>query len=257
MIARPDSALVVVGHGSTRNADSSRPTRRIVDDLSARGVFREVVSGFWLETPALRDAIQLTTAAEVFVVPNFISEGYFTRTVIPREMGLTGRLTKRDGRTIKYCSPTGSHPGMTNLLRQRAAAFAEAPPAATSLVIVGHGTPRDPRSAEAIHRQVGLLRAAGAYAEVFPAFMEEAPRIADWATFCTQPHVVIVPFFIADGLHTVDDIPGQIGLPPARDSMGSHAELRGRRVYYSGAVGTDPAMAEIVLDQVAAFDAGA
>ncbi|PYJ66190.1 MAG: hypothetical protein DMF38_01245 [Verrucomicrobia bacterium] len=33
--------------------------------------------------------------ANVCVVPNFISEGYFTQTVIPRELELNGRVKKR------------------------------------------------------------------------------------------------------------------------------------------------------------------
>ena len=36
---------------------------------------------------------------EVYVVPNFISEGYFTQTVIPRELELDGRTTNAAERT--------------------------------------------------------------------------------------------------------------------------------------------------------------
>ena len=51
------------------------------------------------------------------MVPNFISEGYFTQTVIPRELELEGRVTKRaNGQVWKYCEPTGNHPGVTELL---------------------------------------------------------------------------------------------------------------------------------------------
>jgi len=50
-----------------------------------------------------------STRDDIYVVPNFISEGYFTRTVIPRELELTGPVTQRDGRTIKYCEPVGNH----------------------------------------------------------------------------------------------------------------------------------------------------
>jgi len=32
------------------------------------------------------------TINDVYVVPNFISEGYFTQTVIPRELKLNGEL---------------------------------------------------------------------------------------------------------------------------------------------------------------------
>ena len=58
---------------------------------------------------------------EVYVVPNFISEGYFTQTVVPRELELNGRTTKRpNGQIWKYCDPVGNHPMMTELLLKRA-----------------------------------------------------------------------------------------------------------------------------------------
>ena len=51
---------------------------------------------FWKEEPSLRDALFLfdpESIREVYVVPNFISEGYFTQTVVPRELELDGRIT--------------------------------------------------------------------------------------------------------------------------------------------------------------------
>ena len=62
-------------------------------------------------------------AETVCVVPNFISEGYFTRTVIPRELGARRRrVTRRAdvGQDWVYCPPVGNHPAMTDLLLQRA-----------------------------------------------------------------------------------------------------------------------------------------
>jgi sirohydrochlorin cobaltochelatase len=45
-------------------------------------------------------------ADEVYVVPLFISEGYFTEEVIPRELGLDGPGAvghAKAGKTIHYC----------------------------------------------------------------------------------------------------------------------------------------------------------
>ena len=47
---------------------------------------------------------------EIYVVPHFISEGYFTQKVILRELGLADPISRRNGRTIQYCEPVGSHP---------------------------------------------------------------------------------------------------------------------------------------------------
>src|SRR6187549_216469 len=93
MLPQPHSALVIVGHGSTLNPDSSAPTHAHADAIRARGLFAEVVCAFWKEEPSLREVLRTVDSPEVFVVPNFISEGYFTQEVIPRELGLSGKQT--------------------------------------------------------------------------------------------------------------------------------------------------------------------
>ncbi len=122
--ASDSSSLLIVGHGSTVNPDSSGPTWQQAAALRERGLFREVACCFWKEEPSLRDALFFfddPEIREVYVVPNFISEGYFTETVIPRELELSGRLTTRaNGQVWKYCEPVGNHPGVTELLLQRA-----------------------------------------------------------------------------------------------------------------------------------------
>ena len=95
-------------------------------------------------------------------MPNFISEGYFTQTVIPRELELSGRVTERiDGQVWNYCEPVGNHPSMTELLLQRAREVAPGVPEnETSLLIVGHGTSLNDNSAVAAKREVEAIRAA-------------------------------------------------------------------------------------------------
>ena len=98
MSPNKSSALLIVGHGSTVNPDSSAPTLAHAAEIRRRNIFRDVACAFWKEEPSLRDAIFLfdpDTIRDVYVVPNFISEGYFTQTVIPRELELNGRITKR------------------------------------------------------------------------------------------------------------------------------------------------------------------
>lgn len=266
MISKPESALIIVGHGSTLNPDSSAPTFEHAEALIQRGVFGEVHCAFWKEEPSLRQVLHMVDRTDVYVVPNFISEGYFTKVVIPRELELAGPLTERDGRLIKYCEPVGNHPRMTELLLHRAATIAPGvPPRATSLFIVGHGTALNDNSAVAAKREVERIRARGVYAEVFNAYMEEEPLISSWSQYATQPNVIVVPFFISDGLHSYEDIPVLLGIATA-SRRGASAEgdevfranpyhLQGRALYYTSAIGTEPLFADLILDQVAAFDA--
>ena len=266
MISKPDSALIIAGHGSTVNPDSSAPTFEHAEEILRRVVFGEVHCAFWKEEPSLRQVLHMVDRDDIYVVPNFISEGYFTRTVIPRELELEGAITRRGGRTIKYCEPAGNHARMTELLLHRAAQIAPGvPPRETSLFIVGHGTDLNDNSAAAAKREVERIRECGIYGEVLSAYMEEEPLIAKWDALSTQPNVIVVPFFIADGLHSYEDIPVLLGI--AQESPGAASagaknvfrrnpyRLRGRTLFYASAIGTEPLFADIILDQVAAFDA--
>jgi sirohydrochlorin cobaltochelatase len=207
---------------------------------------------------------EMVESEEVYIVPNFISEGYFCQQVLPRELQLTGATTLLKGKTVHYCDPVGIHPNMTRLLLQRADEVAAGVPREqTGLIIVGHGTSLNDNSTKAIKDQVTFIREGGyGFAEVVDAYMEEAPFVAEWDKLTTAPNVVVVPFFIADGLHSFQDIPVLLGMeaePTAAASEGdvfrhNPYELRGRRIYYSSAIGTERLMADIVMDQVAEFD---
>lgn len=276
MIAQPPSltsalndyshaALIIVGHGSTVNPDSSAPTHEHADRIRRSGIFREVVCCFWKEEPTMTEVFESVDSEVIYIVPNFISEGYFCQQVLPRELRLEGPVTRRAGKTIHYCDPVGIHPNMTRLLLQRADEVAPGVPRGeTSLIIVGHGTNLNDNSTKAIQDQVKLIREGGhGFAEVLDAYMEEAPLVSDWVELTHAPNVVVVPFFIADGLHSFQDIPVLLGMEKEPGKALSEMEvfrqnpieMRGRRLYYSGAIGTEPLLAEVILDQVRDFDA--
>src|ERR1700720_3641160 len=199
MSPKTHSALLIVGHGSTVNPDSSAPTLAHAAEIRRRKIFVDVECAFWKEEPSLRDALLMferEMIPEVYVVPNFISEGYFTQTVIPRELKLEGRTTTRpNGQIWKYCEPVGNHSSMTDLLLKRAAEVAaDVDPAKTSLLIVAHGTDLNENSAGAAKREADKIRALGRYATVLNVYMEEPPRVSDWKTHTSTRHVVVIPF---------------------------------------------------------------
>ncbi len=261
---KPNSALLIVGHGSTENPDSSTPYFEHADEIRDRGLFAEVHCCFWKEEPSMREAFYMIDADEVYVVPDFISEGYFTQEVIPRELQLTGPTTEVRGKNFHYCLPVGVHHSMTDLILKRAKEVAPGiDPSTITLIITGHGTGLNQNSTKAIHDQVELIAASGAgYAAVLDAYMEEQPFIADWDKMSQTPNVVIVPFFISDGLHSYQDIPVLLGIESEVGAAASQREifrrnphhLRGKTLFYSSAIGTERLLADVILDQVFDFD---
>jgi sirohydrochlorin cobaltochelatase len=271
---KPDAALLIVAHGSTVNPDSSAPTLAHAAEIRRRKIFADVECAFWKEEPSLRDALFLfdpESIHEIYVVPNFISEGYFTQTVVPRELELNGQITKRsNGQIWKYCEPVGNHPMMTELLLKRASEVApDIDPAESSLLIVAHGTDLNENSAVAAKREAEKIRALGKFAAVLNVYMEEPPLVADWRKLTKTRHVVVVPFFISDGLHSYEDIPRLLGIKEGRlpsrrkppdGRLGSRPSLKeifrcnpykieGRCLFYAPSIGTDPGIADIILEQ--------
>ena len=269
---KTDAALLIVAHGSTVNPDSSAPTLAHAAEIRRRNIFADVECAFWKEEPSLRDAVFLfepESIREVYVVPNFISEGYFTQTVVPRELELNGRITKRpNGQIWKYCDPVGNHPMVTDLLLRRAHEIAPGiPESETTLLIAAHGTDLNENSAVAAKREAEKIRALGRYAAVLNVYMEESPLVSDWQKLTKTRNVVVVPFFISDGLHSYEDIPvllgiavaagvdrGQPGSPPQATERGeifrrNPYAIDGRSLFYAPSIGTDSGFADLIIEQ--------
>src|SRR5262249_16239172 len=151
-----------------------------------------------------------------------------------------------------------NHPMMTELLLKRAREVASGvDPAETSLLIVAHGTDLNENSATAAKREVEKIRALGTYSSVVNVYMEEPPLVADWRQLTNTTNVVVVPFFISDGLHSYEDIPGLLGIANGRSTNISHMKrgqifrrnpyrIDGRTLFYAPSIGTDPGFADII-----------
>ncbi len=262
-------SLILLGHGSHLNADSASAVRQHAAAVRAQGVFGEVLEGYWKDEPALRGLLRQARFCDVTVVPLFVSEGYFTGQVIPRELGLAPvsalapeagpaqpvSLTEQGGRRIRYLRPYGVQPGMPEVLLARAREVrGDWDPARTALVVLGHGTGRDKRSAAAIEAAAGALRGRGQFAEVAALYLDQEPRVQDWPTLTQAPEVILVPFFASEGWHTQETIPADLGLTGPQSRI--ETESGPRQVFYARPVGTHPAVTAVILELAHASLAG-
>jgi len=267
-------ALLIVAHGSHLNPKSSTPAQDHADAIRVAGAVDEVREAYWKEEPSLRNAFRTVTGDEVYVVPLFISEGYFTEEVIPRELRLdfdpddwNSDGTSADvatciptdvDKTVHYCGPVGTHDAMTDVIVRRAETVTEDPDVGpgVGLAVVGHGTKRNENSAKAVEYHADRVRDRGRFAEVRALFMDEEPEVDDVTDFFESEDIVVVPLFIADGYHTQEDIPADMGLTDdGRDGYAVPTRVDGHDIWYAGAIGTESLMADVILERAA--DAGA
>ena len=205
---------------------------------------------------------------EVICMPHVPEERYgkgpLTRELI--EAHETPEALEQVRAALEPRKPVGTHDRMTDVILARAEEvveqfpFPRAPKAKEiTLIIAGHGTERNHESRQSIDRQVALIRSKQIYAAVQAVFMDEEPRIADCYSLAPTRNLVIVPFFISDGLHTMADIPVLLGEPDrivkerlaaGQPTWRNPCEKHGKLVWYSPAVGSALLVAEVILERV-------
>lgn len=258
-----EAALVLVGHGSARNLGSGLSTRRHAESLAARGVFGAVHAAFLREAPFLDGLLDRVGQSVIHVVPNMASKGYLTETLIPKALGLTGKVTERitpKGRQrIHLCDPVGTHPALLERAARNVADVIRAHaalPEATCVLVAGHGNTGNPENAEQTRRVANRIRKDALARSVRCAFLEEPPYIKDWRRETDAATVVVLPFLISGGVHGGDDIPRLMGIDTGDERLAALStgapvagpfSIDGRRVFYLRPIGADPVVEDVAI----------
>lgn len=239
MASGRDRALVLCGHGSRGGVGSAAGHAAAIRAL---GRFAEVQACALKGRPGLRETLAgLARRARIDLVPMLMAEGYTLRTML-RQLDETAP----PGARLHVSRPVGSHPGLAAVMAARAAqCCAERGWAAgdTGLLMVGHGTRRDPQSGATAHRHALDIARSGRFAEVGVAFLDEAPGIAQVLAGSPRPRWVAVGLFADHGEHGELDVPRMLA-------------KSGRATTYTGAIGADGRMVDLILEQLRGLDGG-
>ena len=241
-----ETALILAGHGSTKNAESSRFTRETAHRLREREIFAEVRAGFWKEEPSFADALRGLRSKRAVVVPWFLAKGYFTTQILSREFGETA------GVECRVTEPIGSRPEILGQLQKRAArllALKKWERLEVSLLLASHGTPLHAGSRGAAVDLAGELAKDG-YRMARAVFLEEEPKIADWKeVVASGGPVIVLPHFLAGGLHGSEDVPKLLGIAGARE--GWYASEKSE-VGYGEPLGRPEEVEEMIMEMAVA-----
>ena len=263
-----DAAVVLLGHGASEHADAAAPVIQHAAALRQRKRFGEVREAFWKQEPRIQDVLGALRAPRIFICPLFMSDGYFSSQVIPSALGFAPGLSAlRTPRSeIRYCLPVGTHALLAQVVRARAREvvrqfpFPRVPePRETTLFIAGHGTTKNENSRQSMEEQAVRVRAQGDYAAVHAIFLEESPGIGECYRLAQTRNIVVVPFFISEGMHTREDIPRLLGesdkvvrqrRAAGKPTWRNPSEKQDKRVWLASAVGTSPEVVEVILDRI-------
>jgi sirohydrochlorin cobaltochelatase len=200
-----------------------------------------VRSAFWKEQPSYADAVQGLRAKKVVVVPWFLANGYFTTKILKREfvdtLDVECRLTE----------PIGMRSEILSHFRKRAERLLLVKnwkPNQVSLLVASHGTPLHAGSRVAAVDLAERLAKDG-YRAARAVFLEEEPRIADWKVLIQEGPVVVLPHFLAGGLHGSEDVPELLGISGAGE--GWYESEKGE-VGYGEPLGRPEEVEEMIIE---------
>jgi len=244
---RPTTALVLAGHGSHISPNTAGLIWNYVDALRELGAADEVTAAFWKEPPFFHTALHSLAAPDVTIVPIFTANGYFTQSVVPDEVGLQGALTQREGRTIRMTPPLGTHPQIRRLVEKRVSDALSAHnlnAAEVTIALIGHSTRRNPISRAATEAHAAHLRTLYPEAQVEAIYLDDDPSIPTIYTTARHDVIIAVPYFLAAGSHSTQDVPNALGLPirAVQGQVGRHM------VYYTPPLGTGPELVDAILE---------
>ncbi|TCS60332.1 CbiX/SirB N-terminal domain-containing protein [Varunaivibrio sulfuroxidans] len=263
----PNAALLLIGHGSSRNPSSALPTLLHSETLRNRAIFGAVHAGFLKQPPFATEVIDTIASPDIYIVPNMICKGHVTTGIIPKKLGLYGPLTVRHGptgpRRLHLCPPVGADSHVISATGETIRAIVAKHHLVakdTCIIMVGHGSGKSRQSYDQTQAAVAVLTNFVIPAHIRAAFLEEPPFIRNWRAITPAPNLIVVPFLMAGGQHGALDIPQCLELPPDDDALkdlekgtrsvaGPYAN-EGRRIWYLRPIGLEPIIADVVIQRV-------
>ncbi len=235
-------ALIIVTNGEARGEKRNSALLKLTASLQNHEDLRQkdidkvsccVLSGKPTVSAALQQAAK--TADHILIYPLFMSEGYFLKTALPSQIASSDISTP-----ITMLPSLSSDPALPPLLYQKALETLRTTQwqiEETRLLIVGHGSSKNPASAQATRRQARNLITSSQFLGIETAFLEEEPFIEELLGHTKQLPTIIIGYFTGQGLHGKNDIEQAI-------------ETTGANAVYADSIGSAPEIKHIILAAV-------
>ena len=108
-------------------------------------------------------------------------------------------------------------------------------------MLLGNGTDLNKNSGGVIYLNAGRIRERGIYHLVEVGFLDQEPEIGEVVKNVEAENVILIPVFIAEGWHTRETIPEDLGL------SGEVTVREDKTIFYGAPVGTHPSMAGLIV----------
>lgn len=235
--ATRETALVLIGHGSSRSPDPLRLLETHAQALRESGLFADVGVAALSGDSNRAQITSRLRGDELHVMPMFMCDGQFASSSIA---AIIRDERRGRARPITVHRPLGLIPGLAEALVSRSLDCAVRSGISSDeaiLVLVAHGSNRESASRQVTGMIAAEARAAATFAAVTVAYLEERPRLREMIESLMRP-AVVSGLFVAEGPHSDKEVPETL------------EKCSGRLVRYSGAVGSDPIIPGLILREI-------
>ncbi|GLQ08013.1 hypothetical protein GCM10007924_32350 [Sneathiella chinensis] len=241
--------MIIVGHGSSTSKAAEVAAREHAETLRQSNRYGSVLVHFLTGGGPVPDL----PAGEVFILPFFMSEGYFARRKIPEVFGLVSGERHEPERSLYQCDALGVDPFLAEILKQMAGEACRTLGIATGqahVVLAAHGSKSSGASREAALFQQGELERIGDFRAVSSFFLEEAPGFEDLMRGRKedQAPVIVLGLFSAAGPHASVDVPAALTAWEQMEKAAGNSTLA--EVHYAGVVGVRPEVVRLIQESV-------
>ena len=194
------------------------------------------------------------------VVPVMTSEGYYSQRVFPKKLAENKSL---DQHRLFISTALGMHPKVPGMVANRIEkmlGLLPAQPNDFTVVFIGHGTTRHPKSGRATMELAAAVQGklsfdADRRPAIRVAFLDQPPTASIAAARVKTPHTLVVPYLVSRGPHTTVDVPEAFGLPsgptikyPLVETFVDEVSQEERLCICDTPVGMYAGMSELVLE---------
>jgi len=227
------TSVLMIGHGSSAYASAAGCLAQHASALRKRKVFANVQHATLNGGPNPVDVLsKMGDASRILILPYFMTDGYLSRLATTSRLG----VHEKDSR-MTVCPPIGLSRGLVSLTATVAEEIREAnawPKDDWDALLVAHGSSKDPASRHGAEQIARSLMGQTSASNIATCFIEETPFVQDVSQALRRP-TAVMGLFAAPGGHALDDVPealNEVAVP----------------VQYSGAIGEDARMADVIMD---------
>ena len=185
---------------------------------------------------------------EIFLLPFFMSNGYFVTNRIPDLFCLEAGERIEADRRLYQCDALGMDPELANIITVMGHEVCRSQSYDSKqvhLVLVAHGSETSKASSETAFLQRNAVEERGEFGEVSVTFLNEPPYLEDWLAMRSEDGrpLIFVGMFAADGPHASEDVPAALDRWRAKFPSLIKA-------HYVGAVGTRPEIVRLIQHSI-------